>query len=175
MIFKNVIFFVGLSMVVVDHYVVLHPEVGFVRGVIPRLRARRMSKIHSCLFLHQSLLHLFHRLIPLLHMSLVPCRLSSLFSNPVESISVCSIRIHKDTQLGTVFSFLILSLIFVFFFNFISNKIFVFFKFNKKNGITRCINQMMCFMLRKGYLTYSVMPNDERHLGFRNFAIVSKF
>ncbi|KAF3528897.1 hypothetical protein DY000_02042962 [Brassica cretica] len=33
-----------------------------------------------------------------------------------------------------------------------------------KNGITRCINQMMCSMLRKGYPTYSVMPDDERHL-----------
>ena len=40
-----------------------------------------------------------------IRMSLVPCRLSSLFSNPAESISVCSIRIHKDTQLGKVFSF----------------------------------------------------------------------
>uniref|UniRef100_A0A0D3ADE9 Uncharacterized protein n=1 Tax=Brassica oleracea var. oleracea TaxID=109376 RepID=A0A0D3ADE9_BRAOL len=99
-------------MVVVDHYVVLHPEVGFVRGVIPRLRALRMSKIQSRLFLFHSLLHLFHRLIPLLHMSL----------------------------------------------------------FNKsKNGITRCINQMMCSMLRKGYPTYNVMPDDERHLRFQHF------
>ncbi|KAF3602556.1 hypothetical protein F2Q69_00038275 [Brassica cretica] len=29
---------------------------------------------------------------------------------------------------------------------------------------TWCINQMMCSMLRKGYPTYSVMPDDERHL-----------
>ncbi|CAH8385062.1 unnamed protein product [Eruca vesicaria subsp. sativa] len=37
--------------------------------------------------------------------------------------------------------------------------------FNKlSNGITRCINQMMYFMLRRGYLTYSAMPNDEREL-----------
>ncbi|KAF3580935.1 hypothetical protein DY000_02031907 [Brassica cretica] len=76
-----------------------------------------------------------------IRMSLVPCRLSSLFSNPAESISVCSIRIHKDTQLG-----------------------------KSKNGISRCINQMRYSMLRKGYPTYSVIPNDERHLWFRNFA-----
>uniref|UniRef100_A0A0D3C130 Uncharacterized protein n=1 Tax=Brassica oleracea var. oleracea TaxID=109376 RepID=A0A0D3C130_BRAOL len=30
---------------------------------------------------------------------------------------------------------------------------------------------MLYSMLRKGYPTYSVMPNDERHLWFRNFAI----
>nr|VDD56887.1 unnamed protein product [Brassica oleracea] len=29
---------------------------------------------------------------------------------------------------------------------------------------------MMYSMIRKGYPTYSVMPNDERHLWFRNFA-----
>uniref|UniRef100_A0A0D3BWA4 Transposase-associated domain-containing protein n=1 Tax=Brassica oleracea var. oleracea TaxID=109376 RepID=A0A0D3BWA4_BRAOL len=44
-------------------------------------------------------------------------------------------------------------------------------RFNKsKNGISRCINQMMYSMLRKGYPTYSVIPNDECHLWFRNFA-----
>ncbi|KAF3560368.1 hypothetical protein F2Q69_00016407 [Brassica cretica] len=29
---------------------------------------------------------------------------------------------------------------------------------------------MMYSMLRKGYPTYSVMPNDKRHLWYRNFA-----
>ncbi|KAG5416000.1 hypothetical protein IGI04_003567 [Brassica rapa subsp. trilocularis] len=126
----------GLRMVVVDHYIVLHSEIGFFRGVIPRRRARRMSKTQSRLFFLQSLLHLFHRLIPLLHMIMVPCRLSFLFSNPVESISVCSKRIHKDTQLVH----------------------------KSKNGISRCINQMMYSMLCKGYSTYSVMPSEECHL-----------
>ncbi|KAF3555146.1 hypothetical protein F2Q69_00014280 [Brassica cretica] len=42
--------------------------------------------------------------------------------------------------------------------------------FNKsKNDISRCINQMMYSMLRKGYPTYSVIPNEECHLWFRNF------
>ncbi|KAF2566457.1 hypothetical protein F2Q68_00025909 [Brassica cretica] len=75
-----------------------------------------------------------------IRMSLVPCRLSSLFSNPAESI------LHPYPQGYTTW-------------------------FNKsKNGISRCINKMMYFMLRKGYPTYSVIPNDECHLWFRNFA-----
>ncbi|KAF2601224.1 hypothetical protein F2Q70_00026350 [Brassica cretica] len=71
-----------------------------------------------------------------IRMSLVPCRLSSLFSNPAESI------LHPYPQGYTTW-------------------------FNKsKNGISRCINKMMYFMLRKGYPTYSVIPNDECHLWF---------
>ena len=98
-----------------------------------------------------------------------------LFSYPAASISVCSIRIHKDTQLGKVFSFLIFSIIFILFY-FISNMIFVFLRFNKSNNsISMNINQMMYSMLCKGYSTYSVMTIHERELWFRNFAVISKF
>ncbi|CAH8313048.1 unnamed protein product [Eruca vesicaria subsp. sativa] len=42
--------------------------------------------------------------------------------------------------------------------------------FNKSNNdISRCINQMMYSMLRRGYETYSVMPRDEQEIWFRNF------
>ncbi|XP_022558237.1 uncharacterized protein LOC111206144 [Brassica napus] len=44
-----------------------------------------------------------------------------------------------------------------------------------KNGICRCINQMMYSMLRKGYPTYSVMLNDERHLWFRKFTVADTY
>nr|VDD25008.1 unnamed protein product [Brassica oleracea] len=39
-----------------------------------------------------------------------------------------------------------------------------------KNGISRSINQMMYSMLRFGYPKWSVIPNDERELWFRQFA-----
>ena len=55
--------------------------------------------------------------------------------------------------------------------NYLAN-LYFFKRFTKsRNGISRCINQMMYSMLHYGYPKWSVIPQDERELWFRQFAV----
>ncbi|CAH8355017.1 unnamed protein product [Eruca vesicaria subsp. sativa] len=129
--------------ILLGHYDVLHLEAGYIPGVVPVHWDHHLNKTQSRLFLLQLLLR-FHIRIPLLNMCRVICRLRYWFYNQGESISRSSIPFYKDTLRG---------------------------KFTRSNnGITSYIKQMMYSMLRRGYPTYSQMPNDESELWFRNFA-----